>query len=127
MRMRSVTFLGLFAGISLLATAIHAQTGETSSQAARSITAVDVARRIGIIADDSMMGRDTPSRGLDLTAEYVAGQFRQFGLKTSIQRYPITRRRLDPARSRVVFSANGTEESASFINAARFQGGVAPE
>ena len=33
-----------------------------------SITAVDVARRIGIIADDSMMGRDTPSRGLDLTA-----------------------------------------------------------
>lgn len=125
--MRSVTFLGLFAGTSLLATSLHAQTGETPAQAARSITTVDVARRIGIIADDSMMGRDTPSRGLDLTAEYVASQFRQFGLKTSIQRYPITRRRLDPARSRVVFSAGGKQESASFVNAARFQGGVAPE
>ena len=33
-------------------------------------------RRIGIIADDSMMGRDTPSRGLELTAKYVADQFR---------------------------------------------------
>ncbi len=125
--MRSVTFLGLFSGFSLLPTPSHAQTSEPSLQAARTITAVDVARRIGIIADDSMMGRDTPSRGLELTAEYVASQFRRFGLKTSIQRYPVTRRRLDPARSRVVFSAGGKEQSASFVNAARFQGGVTPE
>ena len=32
------------------------------------ITAADVRRRIEIIAHDSMGGRDTPSRGLDLTA-----------------------------------------------------------
>ena len=68
------------------------------------ITAADVARRVGIIADDSMMGRDTPSRGLELTAKYVADQFRRFGLKpggdngTWFQRYPITRRRLEPAQ-----------------------------
>jgi hypothetical protein len=96
-------------------------------QAARTITAVDVARRIGVIADDSMLGRDTPSRGLELTAEYVAGQFRRFGLQTSIQRYPITRRRLEPEQSRVVFSASGREESASFTSAALFQSGAVPE
>ena len=88
---------------------------------------MDVARRIGVIADDSMLGRDTPSRGLELTAEYVAGQFRRFGLQTSVQRYPITRRRLEPEQSRVVFSTAGREESASFTNAAVFQGGVVPE
>src|ERR671921_2985360 len=98
--MRRSTFLLLF-----IASPLPAQTSQPLTQAARSITAVDVARRIGVIADDSMLGRDTPSRGLELTAEYVAGQFRRFGLETSIQRYPITRRRLQPEQSRVVFSA----------------------
>jgi hypothetical protein len=105
-------------------------TGQASrplTEAARSITAVDVARRIGVIADDSMLGRDTPSRGLDLTAEYVASQFRRFGLKTSLQHYPITRRRLQAAASRVVFSVAGREEAASFATAARYQAGVIPE
>ncbi|HJR15933.1 MAG TPA: M28 family peptidase [Gemmatimonadales bacterium] len=111
----------------LLGSPLAAQTAPPAPQAVWSITAVDVARRIGIIADDSMMGRDTPSRGLDLTAEYVAAQFRGFGLKTTIQRYPITRRRLLPAQSRVVFSADGQKESASFTNAARHDGGVVPD
>jgi acetylornithine deacetylase/succinyl-diaminopimelate desuccinylase-like protein len=59
------------------------------------ITAADVKRRIGIIADDSMRGRDTPSPGLEATARYIASEFRSFGLKpggdsgTFIQRYPI--------------------------------------
>ena len=119
--MRRLTFLGF-----LLGAPLAAQTAPTSIDAARSITAVDVARRIGIIADDSMLGRDTPSRGLELTAEYVAGQFRRFGLKTSIQRYPITRRRLQPNESRVVFAAGGREQAASFATAARYDGGVVP-
>lgn len=120
--MRRLTLLGLVMG-----TPLAAQTTQPIAQAARSITAVDVARRIGIIADDSMMGRDTPSRGLEQTAEYVAEQFRRFGLKTSLQHYPITRRRLQPAHSRVVFYAGGREESASFKTAARYQSGIVPE
>ena len=65
--------------------------------------------------DDSMMGRDTPSRGLELTAKYVADQFRRFGLEpggdngTWFQRYPITRRRLQPAQlARRVSRSGGT-------------------
>jgi hypothetical protein len=119
-------------GFALLVAPLSAQTSATLSQAAATITADDVARRIGIIADDSMMGRDTPSRGLDLTAEYVADQFRAFGLKPGgdsgwFQRYPITRRRLDLAQSRVVFRAGGRADSASFSAAARYDGGAVPE
>ena len=125
--MRCSSFLAILLWQALPVFSAEAQTTQPAVQAARSITAVDIARRIGVIADDSMLGRDTPSRGLELTAEYVAAQFRRFGLQTSIQRYPITRRRLEPGQSRVVFSAPGREESASFTNAARFQAGVVPE
>ena len=125
--MRCSTLLAVLVWQALPGMGAEAQTTQPAVQAARSITAVDVARRIGVIADDSMLGRDTPSRGLELTAAYVAGQFRRFGLQTSVQRYPITRRRLEPEQSRVVFSIAGREESASFTNAAVFQGGVVPE
>ena len=122
-RMRCLTLFGL-----VLTTApLMAQTKQPLSQAASSITAADVARRIGIIADDSMMGRDTPSRGLDLTARYVTDQFRRFGLKSSFQHYPITKRRLELEHSRVLFSVRGQEDSASFTNAARYEGGIVPE
>lgn len=48
-----------------------------------------------VIADDSMLGRDTPSPGLDATANYVAAQFKRLGLTPAgdsgsyIQRYPL--------------------------------------
>jgi hypothetical protein len=44
-----------------------------------------------------------------------------------LQFYPITRRRLEPAESKVVFSAGGREESATFATAARLIHGDAPE
>jgi hypothetical protein len=117
----------------LVAPALRAQMAPPLSRAAASITAKDVAQRIGIIADDSMMGRDTPSRGLDLTAQYVADQFRRFGLRPGgenggwFQRYPITRRRLDLDRSQVVFGAAGRQDTARFTSSARFDGGAVPE
>jgi hypothetical protein len=63
--------------------------------AARTITEADYLRRVGIMADDSMMGRDTPSPGLDMTAAYVASEFERLGLQPGlpdgsfIQRYPL--------------------------------------
>ena len=64
----------------LVPAALAAQSQETIENAAASITAEDVIHRIGIIAHDSMMGRDTPSPGLDMTAEYIAREFQRFGL-----------------------------------------------
>ena len=92
----------------------------------------DVMRRVGIIADDSMMGRDTPSRGLELTAKYVADQFRRFGLKpggdsgTWFQRYPITRRQLQLRGSEVVFQAGRVTARAGLDRSARFVTGGVP-
>ncbi|HUF35622.1 MAG TPA: M20/M25/M40 family metallo-hydrolase [Gemmatimonadales bacterium] len=105
----------------------------TLEGAAASITSADVARRIGIIAHDSMLGRDTPSRGLELTAQYVADQFRRFGLTPGgedggwFQRYAVTRRKLDLAGSRVVFRAGGRTAVAKFDRAARYTRGEIPE
>jgi len=64
-------------------------------QAAATITPDDYAWRVGVIAHDSMQGRDTPSPGLDKTAEWIASEFRRLGLRGGaedggfIQRYPL--------------------------------------
>src|SRR5687768_4640662 len=56
-----------------------------------------IRRHVNVIAADSMLGRNTPSRGLDMTASYIAAQFKRLGLKpggdsgTYIQRYPIAK------------------------------------
>lgn len=101
--------MGRFALLTLLAagTPLLAQAPrqDALARAAASITESDVARRIGIIAHDSMGGRDTPSRGLDLTAQYIADEFRRFGLKpggdngTYLQRFPIRTLRVVAERS----------------------------
>ena len=102
------------------------------SDAATTITGSDVMRRVGILAHDSMMGRDTPSRGLEMAARYVADEFRRFGLRpcgdngTWFQRYPITRRRLQLAQSRVVLKAGATTATARLDGTARHVSGDIP-
>ncbi|HSR16240.1 MAG TPA: M20/M25/M40 family metallo-hydrolase [Gemmatimonadales bacterium] len=100
--------LSLLALVFLIAPTLAA--GQSADRrAAATITEADVMRRIGIIAHDSMGGRDTPSRGLDLTAEYVAAEFRRLGLRPGgdsggyLQRYAIREMRLDQTASRVEF------------------------
>jgi hypothetical protein len=81
----------------LLSNALLAQTPATVQQAARTISPDDIRRRIGIIADDSMRGRDTPSPELDKVAQYIGREYRRLRLKPGgdsgsfIQRYAIDR------------------------------------
>lgn len=120
-------------GLLLAAAPLAAQTAAPLESAAATITASDVARHIGIIADDSMMGRDTPSKGLERTAEYVAHQFQKFGLRPGgdrsswFQRYTISKRRLDLEKSRVIFSAGSSKRAAPLSAAARLILGQVPE
>ena len=80
---------------------------QSTEQAVNSITEADIYRHIEVMAHDSMRGRNTPSLELDLTAEYVASEFRRIGLKPGaengsyVQRYPLTegRRQLSVAIS----------------------------
>ena len=80
---------------------------------AESITEADVARRIGVMAHDSMGGRATGSPGLKKTAQYIADEFRRFGLKpggdsgTYLQTYAISRRTVLAARSTASFGEMG--------------------
>ena len=73
--------------------------------AVRTITPDDFAWRVGVIAHDSMQGRDTPSPGLDRTAEWIASEFRRLGLRGGaenggfIQRYPLNSVVVDRERS----------------------------
>src|SRR5579862_5151214 len=39
---------------------------------------------LSYIASDQLEGRDTPSRGLDLAADYIAEQFRAAGLEPGV-------------------------------------------
>ena len=84
----------------LLPGLLVAQSAPAVQRAVQSITPDDIRRRIGIIADDSMRGRDTPSPELEKVAAYIASEFRRFGLKpggdngTFMQRYGIDRVRV---------------------------------
>ncbi|MCH8935197.1 MAG: M20/M25/M40 family metallo-hydrolase [Gemmatimonadetes bacterium] len=102
--MRKATILGVLL-IAPLTPALVAQNGV--ADAVSSITAEDFLRRVGIIAHDSMRGRNTPSPELDQTAEYLASEFRKMGLLPGagggsfIQRYPLRRERVDIVASGV--------------------------
>jgi hypothetical protein len=70
-------------------------------RAVQGITEAEYRARIGVIADDSMRGRGTPSPELEKTAQWIAGQFQSFGLRPGgddggwLMRYRIRRSRMD--------------------------------
>ncbi len=88
---------------------------EALDAAAGTITAADYFQRLSVIAHDSMMGRDTPSPGLDATADWIAAEFERMGIApagedgTYFQRYAITSVRADFNNSSA--DLNGTELS----------------
>ena len=100
------------------------------ASAAATITEADIRRRVGIIADDSMLGRDTPSPGLEKTAAYVAREFERFGLRpggengTYYQRYEISRRQLDADASYLTLSTGATTSQARFSSDVHLAAGV---
>jgi hypothetical protein len=76
-------------------------------EAARTITEADFGWRVGVIAHDSMQGRNTPSPGLNRTADWIASEFSRLGLRGGaddgafIQRYPLNSVVVDTGRSTV--------------------------
>jgi len=80
-------------------------------RAAGSITEDFLRFGVFTIAHDSMLGRDTPSRGLDLTAAFIGEEFRKAGLTPGgdnggwLQRYPLFRHRTLVSESVVRFTS----------------------
>ena len=118
-------------GLALVAQPLCAQMQAPVARGAASITAEDVSRRVHIIAHDSMMGRDTPSRGLDMTAQYIADEFQRLGLKpggedgTFFQRYPLVRTGIDVAKSHVGIMRGGEHQHVEFASDAVLRAGGA--
>ena len=48
------------------------------------ITADSLRGHLSFLSSDLLEGRDTPSRGLDIAAEYIAAQFRRVGLEAPV-------------------------------------------
>jgi hypothetical protein len=83
--------------------AVFAQKAKTAKQAAPSfgnvegITAKQLRDYLTFIASDELEGRDTPSRGLDIAAMYIAQHMSSWGLKpagdngTYFQKVPLSR------------------------------------
>ncbi len=103
-----------------------------AAQAPRSgldITADEMRRRIEIISDDSMVGRDTPSPGLERTAGYVTREFRQLGLRPAgengsyEQRWGISHWVPDTTHSRVELRAGSQRVDLRLGRDVRFVGG----
>jgi len=77
------------------------------------ITAAQLKEWLYVVASDDMEGRDTPSRGLDLTAKFIADHLSQWGVKpggddgTYFQKFALTSRRVEPQST--VASVNGQD------------------
>jgi hypothetical protein len=65
----------------LLALALCADLPAPMRTVADHISADSMRGHLSFLASDLLEGRDTPSRGLDLAAEYIAAQFRRSGLE----------------------------------------------
>ncbi|MGD8697925.1 MAG: M20/M25/M40 family metallo-hydrolase [Gemmatimonadales bacterium] len=64
------------------------------------IVAGDMRARISFLASDLLLGRATPSRGLDIAANYVQAEFARFGLESPrgglLQRYQLAASEISP-------------------------------
>src|ERR1022692_3735679 len=67
----------------ILVAGAAAQTAPTPQQIAARLTANDLKADVSFLASDALEGRGTPSRGLDIAAEFIAAQFRRAGLETA--------------------------------------------
>ena len=74
------------------------------------ITAAQLRDYLFFVASDEMEGRDTPSRGLDLTAKFLALQLSRWGFRGAgdesgfLQRFPLNSRRVEPGQTKATWN-----------------------
>jgi Zn-dependent M28 family amino/carboxypeptidase len=91
-----------------------------AADAVESIRPQDFYARIGFLASDALEGRDTPSRGLETAAAYIASEFHSAGLHpagengTYLQRWPYVTRALDVSAVRFDVQAGGQTRSLAY-------------
>ncbi|MCX6622419.1 MAG: M20/M25/M40 family metallo-hydrolase [Acidobacteria bacterium] len=79
--MKTRRWSGVLAGLLLSGALLVAQVPAHYQPALDRIRAQSLAGRLSFLASDLLEGRGTPSRGLDLAAEYIASELRAAGLE----------------------------------------------
>jgi peptidase M28-like protein len=99
--------------LSMAVVVVSVASRSLNAQTQPAITAADLRQRLYLIADDSMMGRETGSAGAFKTSAYVAAEFRRLGLEpagdhgTYFQTVPFWVVAVDP-QSRLATSGGAT-------------------
>ena len=85
------------------------------------ITAGNLRNYLTFIASDALQGRDTPSQGLDVAAEFIAFHLRRWGLKpagdngTFFQKIPMAKLAFDEAKSRLTLETTPLRVGESYV------------
>ncbi len=93
----------------------------SSRRDAEQITAEQMRAYLTFIASDEMEGRDTPSRGLDTTAKFIALNLSRWGFKpagddgTFFQKIALRREKVDVSQSRLEINGQSFRPGDDFI------------
>jgi peptidase M28-like protein len=85
------------------------------------ITAAQLKEWLYVVASDDMEGRDTPSRGLDQAAKFIADHLSQWKVKpggddgTYLQKFALTSRRVEPELTIASFNGQSFKLGEDFI------------
>ncbi|HEY8561115.1 MAG TPA: M28 family peptidase [Pyrinomonadaceae bacterium] len=101
--------------------------GATGATAARfgntdGISAQQLRNYLEFIASDELEGRDTPSRGLDIAAMYIADHLRAWGVKPAgdkgsyFQRFPLRRHKIDASGTRLTLNNQNFVYGEDFLS-----------
>src|SRR5260370_31002867 len=92
-----------------------------TARGVNTIAAAQLKNYLYFIASDEMEGRDTPSRGLDTTAKFIAMNLERWGFKPSgddgtfFQRIVLRRYQLDAAHSAPEINAQNVSFGLCFV------------
>ena len=87
-----------------------------------SITANQLRDWLTFIASDELEGRDTPSKGLDIAAKYIASHLANWGISpgageaTYYQKFPLTNNKIDPVNTRLELNGQSFNYGTDFLS-----------
>src|SRR5215213_1775621 len=93
----------------------------TTQRAVETVAANQIRDYLTFIASDEMEGRDTPSRGLDTTAKFLAMNLAHWGFKPAgddnsfFQRIELRRARADGGQTKVEYSGRTLVAGTDYI------------
>src|SRR5215813_10120575 len=112
---RAIVYL-LFSIVAVASLASAANLPLPTAEATSSITARDLKKHLSFLASDELGGRYTLSPSNRIAARYLASQLESYGYRGAardhsfLQKVPLSYRKVDQAKSRLVLSAGAGQE-----------------